>query len=131
MLEADPLTGEVRETELFCAKCEKWIKLSPKIKYQMVNWRQHVLRVHWQEREQPGAPDGEGAVPSNRVKEAERKIALVNDIQAKDFGPRRVACGVCGKDIVLEGTANYELGSWLEHKRICSPYVESHPSLSH
>ena len=45
-LEQDELTGEVRLNEVFCKACEKWIKLSPRTPYSLVNWKKHAARVH-------------------------------------------------------------------------------------
>ena len=128
VLESHPLSGEVRETEIYCIVCAKWIKLSNEVKYKLLNWQQHVLRMHSHEGvdKEGAAGDGDG-VPSSRVKEAERKITLVNDAQAKEFGPHRVTCKVCERDVMLEGTGKYELTNWMEHKRICSACVEFPP----
>ena len=79
ILESDELTTEVRENEVFCKPCDKWIKLASKTKYALANWQTHTKSKH-------GRTVGEG--PSLRVQEAERKLQLVNDAQAKDIVAR-------------------------------------------
>lgn len=45
-LELDELTGEVRESEVFCEPCQKWVKLGTTTKYSLGRWLRHSERVH-------------------------------------------------------------------------------------
>lgn len=49
-LETDELVAEVRESEVFCEPCKKWVRLSVRTKYSLVNWRRHAERVHGRRR---------------------------------------------------------------------------------
>ncbi|KAI5118760.1 hypothetical protein M0805_004846 [Coniferiporia weirii] len=122
-LEEDELTGEVRSHEVFCSACDKWVKLSGKTQYQLVSWTKHTGRMHGR----AAARAGDGA-PSSRVREAERKLRLVNDAQAREFGAGRVTCAVCAAEVALSETIPYQLENWLEHKRGC--FLPSSPARS-
>jgi DNA-binding HxlR family transcriptional regulator len=49
-LETDELVAEVRESEVFCEPCKKWVRLSATTKYSLVNWKKHTERVHGRRR---------------------------------------------------------------------------------
>lgn len=49
-LEQDALVGEVREHEVFCRPCGKWVRLSQSTKYLLHNWVKHAERVHGKRR---------------------------------------------------------------------------------
>lgn len=110
ILEEDELTTEVREHEVFCAQCNKWIRLSSKSKYALSNWHTHTKSKH--------GKSSEG--PSSRVQEAERKLQLVNDAQVKEFTANSVVCGNCSVSVRLSGKGAYDVTSWLAHKAVCS-----------
>ncbi|EJC99979.1 uncharacterized protein FOMMEDRAFT_170068 [Fomitiporia mediterranea MF3/22] len=118
ILEEDELSGEVRPDTIYCSGCAKWVKLATRSTYQLKNWITHVQRVHGQSGENPGMGGGVGA-PSSRVREAERKLQLVNDALARDFTPSRVTCKVCATDVPLSDTVPYQLDNWLAHKSVC------------
>lgn len=65
--------------------------------------------------------------PSSRVQEAERKLQLVNDAQAKEFTVNRVICKVCDSSVALSGNIPYDLRNWKDHKISCvlPPYVNA------
>ncbi|KAH8104304.1 hypothetical protein DFH11DRAFT_1734026 [Phellopilus nigrolimitatus] len=117
LLAADALAGEVRADAVFCAACGKWIRLSGKTRFQLVNWARHAARVHGR---RAGGDGGGSEAPSGRVREAERKLQLVNDAQAREFAANRVACAACGAEVRLSETAAYQLDRWLEHKAACT-----------
>lgn len=110
ILENDELTTEVREDEVFCGPCNKWIRLAPKIKYSLSNWQIHTKKKHGR------VVEG----PSLRVQEAERKLQLVNDAQAKEFTANSVVCGNCDASVRLSDKVPYDVMSWLAHKAVCS-----------
>ena len=114
ILEEDSLVGEMRETEVFCTKCEKWIKLSSRTKYELKKWNAHITREHGRSVE-----DHAGDIPSDRVREAERKLQLVNDSQVKDFTAKRVTCLRCQENIPLHSSIPYQLDNWQSHKQKC------------
>ena len=58
-------------------------------------------------------------VPSSRVREAERKLQLVNDAQAKEFSTSRVICKVCEASVALSEKIPYDLRNWQDHKLTC------------
>ena len=113
-LEADELTGEVVSDSAYCQSCEKWVKLSSRIPFQLKNWVKHVERMHGRSE----IVDGGGS-PSSRVQEAERKLQLVNDANASDFSPSRVTCKACGANVALNDNVPYQLDNWLAHKAAC------------
>ncbi|TDL24569.1 hypothetical protein BD410DRAFT_94573 [Rickenella mellea] len=43
-LEMDPRCGDVRESEVFCLMCQKWVKLSRDVPYIDANWIRHASR---------------------------------------------------------------------------------------
>jgi len=122
-LRNDVQVQEVEPWRVLCRVCERWIKLSA-TSYAANNWLAHkqrcspatpILRAG---RHTPSKPSFS---PSSRVATAERKIVLFNDPQVKVFSPRRVQCGNCMSVVVLEGTVDYELTKWTEHKETCIP----------
>ncbi|KAL5536664.1 hypothetical protein ACEPAF_487 [Sanghuangporus sanghuang] len=118
LLEEDELSGEVRPDSIFCSACAKWVKLSTRTAYQLKNWMIHTERMH-------GRTEGISVAgfnvlaPSNRIREAERKLKLVNDAQARDFTISRVTCKVCSSDVTLSEIVPYQLDNWLAHKAAC------------
>lgn len=125
-LRNDVQAQEVEPQRVLCRVCEKWIKLSAVCNYGAGNWLAHKQRcspatpVLRAPRRTPSKPSFS---PSSRVATAERKIVLFNDAQVKVFSPRRVQCGKCMSVVVLEGTVDYELTKWTEHKETCIPSV--------
>ncbi|KAF7308422.1 hypothetical protein HMN09_00691000 [Mycena chlorophos] len=105
-LEADERAEKVSPDQALCRKCQKWIKLSPKSPYALANWTKHQQSC------------GDEQV-SSRVATAKRKIALVNDAQAKTKGPRFVECAICKATIELVGDQDYTLTNWEQHKQTC------------
>ncbi|KAI0349551.1 hypothetical protein OH77DRAFT_1431955 [Trametes cingulata] len=103
ILEADPRVGEVKPDTVFCKDCQKWVKLSPTTRYSLYHWRVHNQRCS-------------SGVPSSRVATAQRKLKLVNDSNVKGFTPRSVDCKLCGATVELEGSSDYDLTKWDEHK---------------
>ncbi|OAX39617.1 hypothetical protein K503DRAFT_73116 [Rhizopogon vinicolor AM-OR11-026] len=114
-LEADPRAQEIKPHEVLCRSCQKWIKLSGTHFYLLGNWHTHQQRCS-------------GVVPNSRVATAERKISLLNDPQVKSSSPRNVECAFCRMNVELDGTAQYDLTKWHEHKAKCSsPAVQPTP----
>ena len=109
------LSGELRETEVFCTACERWIKLSPRTKYELKRWNTHLVRVHGRSIDDQGSER-----PSERVQEAERRLRLVNDAQARDVNAKHVTCAQCKAGIMLDEKIPYHLDNWLLHKKTCS-----------
>ncbi|KAJ7180764.1 hypothetical protein C8R46DRAFT_593039 [Mycena filopes] len=107
-LESDQRAETVEEDRVLCKKCNKWIRLSNRTKYSLVNWTNHQAKCA-------------DVVVSSRVAMAQRKISLVNDAQAKTSGPRNVECRECGANVALEGEWDYTLTSWELHKQTCKP----------
>ncbi|KAJ7654483.1 hypothetical protein DFH06DRAFT_1092702 [Mycena polygramma] len=108
LLESDHRAETVLPDKVLCRKCKKWVRLSSRTEYQLVNWNTH----------QATCAD---AVVSSRVAMAQRKINLVNDPQAKAFSPRHVECRLCDANIALAGEGDYTLTQWELHKQTCSP----------
>ena len=46
LLEQDPLITEVKPHEVFCKECDKWIPLTPKIRYSLGPWQRHTEKKH-------------------------------------------------------------------------------------
>jgi len=115
ILEDDPRAEKVQADQVLCRKCQKWIRLSTRTAYALNHWNVH----------QAACAD---AVESSRVAAAKRKVDLVNDSQAKDFGPRHVQCGLCSAKIKLVGEYDYALTNWELHKQTCPPPGPSSPS---
>lgn len=44
LLESDPRVEEVKPDEALCKKCQKWVKLSLKLKYELAKWNRHQAR---------------------------------------------------------------------------------------
>ncbi|KAI0372617.1 hypothetical protein BV20DRAFT_963647 [Pilatotrama ljubarskyi] len=103
ILEADSRIGEVKPEAVFCKDCQKWVKLSPTTRYSLYHWRVHNQRCS-------------SGVPSSRVATAQRKLKLVNDSNVKAFTPRSVECRLCSATVELEGSSEYDLTKWDEHK---------------
>lgn len=61
--------------------------------------------------------------PSTRVKEAERKLKLVNDSNVKEFASTWAVCKICDVKVLLSEKVPYLLDNWIEHKTFCAPYV--------
>ncbi|KAL5492677.1 hypothetical protein ACEPAI_4124 [Sanghuangporus weigelae] len=116
LLEDDELSGEVRSDSIFCSACAKWVKLSTRTAYQLKNWVIHTERMHGRTE---GMAGFKVMAPSNRIREAERKLKLVNDAQARDFTASRVTCKVCSSDVTLNPVVPYQLENWLAHKAAC------------
>lgn len=115
ILEEDPAAGELRENEVFCSECKKWVKLSSRTKYEIKKWNTHIIRNHGRSIE-----DHANEMPSDRVREAERKLQLVNDPLVEDFTTKRVTCLKCQADIILHSSIPYQLDNWYTHKQTCS-----------
>ncbi len=129
ILEADPRISELKSDSAFCKDCQKWVRLSPNTKYSLYHWRLHtqkctstvyVLSVY------------AGGVlahlshlysPSSRVATAQRKLKIVNDANVKAFTARSVECKLCDATIELEGSSDYDLTKWEEHKLTVHKYV--------
>ncbi|KAH9846139.1 hypothetical protein C2E23DRAFT_898781 [Lenzites betulinus] len=103
LLEADPRITEVKPDMVFCKDCQKWVKLSPNTRYSLYHWRKHSQKCT-------------SNVPSSRVATAQRKLKLVNDPHMKSFTARSVDCKLCHATIELEGSSDYDLTKWEEHK---------------
>ena len=61
--------------------------------------------------------------PSTRVKEAERKMQLVNDAHVREFASSWVVCKNCDLKVELSEKIPYQLENWIEHRAFCAPYV--------
>ncbi|TBU34093.1 hypothetical protein BD311DRAFT_747125 [Dichomitus squalens] len=107
IIEADPLTGEVKPESAYCKGCQSWVKLSTQTTYSLHHWRTHANKCS-------------GSIPSSRVATAQRKLNLVNDPQVKSCTSQSVECKSCNKTIELEGKAEYDLTKWEEHKLACN-----------
>ncbi|KAJ7576997.1 hypothetical protein C8J56DRAFT_972084 [Mycena floridula] len=106
ILEADPRALKVEAEQVFCKRCQKWIRLSSKTRFALTNWNRH----------QQSCSD---AVPSSRVTFAERQIRILNDKQAKVFTETNVKCAFCDLDVALDGTGQFDLTNWELHKAQC------------
>ncbi|KAJ7066495.1 hypothetical protein C8F01DRAFT_703966 [Mycena amicta] len=111
-LEGDPRAERVDIDQVLCRKCQKWVRLSTKTAYALYNWNQHQ-----------GVCGDE--MVSSRVAMAKRKIALVNDSQAKTKGPRFVECAICSTSVELAGDQDYTLTNWESHKQTCPPKAKA------
>ncbi|KAJ7782001.1 hypothetical protein DFH07DRAFT_393142 [Mycena maculata] len=107
ILEADQRAETVQPDQVFCRKCQKWIRLSSRTAYALGNWNAHQAKCA-------------DVVISSRVAMAQRKIRLVNDPQAKTFGPRTVECRICATSVALTGESDYTLTDWELHKKRCT-----------
>ncbi|OJT06711.1 hypothetical protein TRAPUB_2419 [Trametes pubescens] len=103
ILEADPRISELKSDSAFCKDCQKWVRLSPNTKYSLYHWRLHTQKCT-------------STVPSSRVATAQRKLKIVNDANVKAFTARSVECKLCDATIELEGSSDYDLTKWEEHK---------------
>ncbi|KAM5536629.1 hypothetical protein V8D89_009724 [Ganoderma adspersum] len=107
IIEADPLSGEVKTDTAFCKGCQSWVKLSTVTTYSLHHWRNHSNKCN-------------SGVPSSRVATAQRKLSLVNDSQVKIFTTQSVDCKLCNSTVELEGKADYDTTKWEEHKATCT-----------
>lgn len=109
-LNNDPRVLVVKEWEVQCRACQKWIKLGTQRKYDITPWNQHCGRCP-------------GELSSGRVATLNRKMQLTNDSQVKSFIAEAVVCNVCNLPILLQGEGEYNLVKWQEHKSTCIPPV--------
>jgi len=98
----------VKEWEVQCRACQKWIKLGTQRKYDTTPWNLHCGRCS-------------GELPSGRVATMNRRMQLVNDSQVKSFTAEAVVCDVCKLPVVLQGDGDYNLVKWHDHKLTCIP----------
>ncbi|TDL26616.1 hypothetical protein BD410DRAFT_741983 [Rickenella mellea] len=91
LLEEDVWAGEVREFEVFCVGCEKWVRLG-------------------------GGSNG----PSKKVREAERKLALVNDPLVGEFAKDHVVCRKCNARVEFAKDMPWDVEVWVGHKSVCT-----------
>jgi len=115
LLNNDPRVLVVKEWEVQCRACQKWIKLGNQRKYNIKPWNMHCDRCS-------------GELPSGRVATMNRKMQLANDPQVKSFTTAAVVCGVCNLPVVLQGDGDYSLVEWHEHKLNCMPVPVPLPS---
>ncbi|KAF9645804.1 hypothetical protein BDM02DRAFT_3271433 [Thelephora ganbajun] len=116
-LNNDPRVLVIKEWEVQCRACQKWIKLGNQRKYDITPWNLHCGRCS-------------GELPNGRVATMNRKMQLVNDLQVKSFTAEAVVCGVCSLPVVLQGDGDYSLVKWHEHKSTCIPPPPPVPSPS-
>jgi len=107
-LNSDPRALVVKEWEVQCRACQKWIKLGSQRKYDITPWNLHCGRCS-------------GELPSGRVATMNRRLQLLNDSQVKSFTTEAVVCDVCKLPVVLQGDGDYNLVKWHEHKLTCVP----------
>jgi len=115
-LEADERVMEIKEHEVQCKQCQRWVRLGMARKYMLLRWEQHKQTCT-------------GILPSTRVATVNRKLQLVNDSQAKSFTSRSVECASCDAAVILEGEGDYDLTKWHEHKSNCQSGF-THPELT-
>ena len=46
IIEADPLSGEVKPESAYCKGCQSWVKLSTQTTYSLHHWRNHANKCH-------------------------------------------------------------------------------------
>ena len=46
IIEADPLSGEVKPESAYCKGCQSWVKLSTQTTYSLHHWRNHASKCH-------------------------------------------------------------------------------------
>ena len=46
IIEADPLSGEVKAETAFCKGCQSWVKLSTVTTYSLHHWRSHSSKCN-------------------------------------------------------------------------------------
>jgi len=107
-LNNDPRALVVKEWEVQCRACQKWIRLGNQRKYDLTLWNLHCGRCS-------------GELPSGRVATLNRKMQLVSDSQVKSFTTEAVVCDVCCLPVVLQGDGDYNLVKWHDHKLTCIP----------
>lgn len=107
-LQNDPRTLILRDGEVQCRACQKWIKLGAQRRYDLSAWNQHCGRCT-------------GELPSGRTAVMSRRNQLVNDPQVKSFTTEAVVCNACDLPVVLQGDGDYNLVAWEEHKLGCIP----------
>ena len=135
-LNNDPRALVVKEWEVQCRACQKWIKLGNKRKYDIKPWNLHCGRCSGELCVLSGAYNAHKWQltfyyrPSGRVATMNRKMQLVNDPQVKSFSTEAVVCDICGLPVVLQGDGDYSLVKWHEHKLSCLPYPVPAPSTS-
>lgn len=105
-LQADPRVLEIKDHEVQCKACQRWIKLGNDRKYMLTRWERHKVRCS-------------GGLPDGRVATANRRLQLVNDSQARHYTPTSVECIACDDTIALEGEGDYNLAKWHDHKTRC------------
>jgi len=107
-LHSDPRALVVKEWEIQCRACQKWIKLGKQRKWDLTPWSQHCGRCT-------------GELPTNPAAVLNRKAQLTNDPQVKNFTTDAVVCDVCNFPVVLQGDGDYNLAAWEDHKLTCAP----------
>jgi len=123
----DPRVLVVKEWEVQCRACQKWIKLGNQRKYDTAPWNLHCGRCSGELCVQSSAYSvypwqlTSSRRPSGRVATANRRLQLVNDSQVKSFTAEAVVCDVCKFPVVLQGDGDYNLVKWHDHKLTCIP----------
>lgn len=126
-LNNDPRVLVVKEWEVQCRACQKWIKLGNQRKYDTTPWNLHCGRCSGELCVQPGAYNPNqpqltfSCRPSGRVATLNRKMQLLNDPQVRSFTTEAVVCSLCSLPVVLQGDGDYSLIKWHEHKLTCMP----------
>ena len=124
-LNNDPRVLVVKEWEVQCRACQKWIKLGNQRKYDLTPWNLHCNRCSGELCAQFIAHTVYLRLltlplrSSGRVATLNRKLQLANDSQVKNFTADAVVCDVCNLPVVLQGEGDYNLAKWHDHKLTC------------
>ena len=124
-LNNDPRALVVKEWEVQCRACQKWIKLGNQRKYDLTPWNLHCGRCSGELCVRSCAYNDHLAQltlshrPSGRVATMNRRLQLLNDLQVKSFTAEAVVCDACKLPVVLQGDGDYNLVKWHEHKLTC------------
>ena len=135
-LNSDPRALLVKEWEVQCRACQKWIKLGNQRKYDLTPWNLHCGRCSGELSVRSSAHNvyllylTPSRRPSGRVATLNRKQQLVDDSQVKTFTADAVVCDVCNLPVVLQGDGDYNLAKWHDHKLACIPPPVPVPSTS-
>jgi len=129
LLELDDTTSTVESLRIKCISCQQWVFLEEK--YSLKSWAAHksacnnnfeyIISYHPNCLSTHPHPSSS---PTDIVKALERKLYFFCDIQFKCFlDPHLVECVTCGQRIVLNPDVDYDVQTWLLHKKYCQPYV--------
>lgn len=127
LLELDDTASTVESERIKCRSCQQWVPLEQR--YSLKGWAAHksacnnnleyiisyhvcCLLAH------------SVLSPTDIERTLERKLYFFCDIQFKRFlDPHSVECAACGRGIALNPDVDYDIETWLSHKKDCQPCV--------